>query len=70
MGRPINAHQEDVEEARRAINYFAGLVELAYGESSLDYSDHVNLSLRQPFGVVASIVPWNFPVLLVNLLMS
>lgn len=65
MGKPVLVAEGDVEEARNITNYFAGLVELADGQTSLNSPDHLNMMIRQPFGVVAAIIPWNFPLLLV-----
>lgn len=48
------------------MNYFSGLVEIASGQTSLNAADHLNMMIRQPFGVVAAIVPWNFPTMLVS----
>ena len=66
MGKPVSQVAEDVEEGRNIINYFSGLVEIAGGSASLNSPDHLNLMIRQPFGVVAAIVPWNFPTMLVR----
>ncbi|KAK5047945.1 hypothetical protein LTR84_006135 [Exophiala bonariae] len=64
MGKPISAHREEVDTACSITNFFAGQVEQAYGQSSLNVPNHLNISLRQPFGVVAAIVPWNFPTMI------
>ena len=66
MGKPVTQVAEDVEEGRNIMNYFSGLVEIASGQTSLNSADHVNMMVRQPFGVVAAIVPWNFPTMLVG----
>ncbi|KIW14469.1 hypothetical protein PV08_07253 [Exophiala spinifera] len=64
MGKPVTQVAEDIEEGRNILNYFSGLVELASGQTSLNAPDHLNMMVRQPFGVVAAIVPWNFPTML------
>jgi aldehyde dehydrogenase (NAD+) len=33
------------------------------GTSSLNTPGYVNLTFKQPFGVVAAIIPWNVPLL-------
>lgn len=66
MGKPVTQVADDVEEGRNIMNYFSGLVELANGQTSLNAADHLNMMVRQPFGVVAAIVPWNFPTMLVS----
>ncbi|KAL2835660.1 aldehyde dehydrogenase domain-containing protein [Aspergillus pseudoustus] len=64
MGKPLHDGLGDVQEACDITNYFAGLVELADGETSLNSADTLNISMRQPYGVVASIIPWNFPTMI------
>lgn len=64
MGKPVSAHRGEVETACDITNFFAGQVEQAYGQSSLNAPNHLNISLRQPFGVVAAIIPWNFPTMI------
>lgn len=66
MGKPVTQVSEDIEEGRNIMNYFAGLVELTHGETSLNTPNHLNMMVRQPFGIVAAIVPWNFPTMLVS----
>ena len=66
MGKPVSAAKGDVEEARNITNYFCGLVELADGQASINSPEHLNLMIRQPFGVVAAIIPWNFPLNIVR----
>lgn len=67
MGKPVSQVAEDIEEGRNIMNYFSGLVEPASGQTSLNAADHLNMMVRQPFGVVAAIVPWNFPTMLVSI---
>jgi acyl-CoA reductase-like NAD-dependent aldehyde dehydrogenase len=62
MGKPISTHSIDVNYAVTQYNYFA---EAAYpqGHTSLNTPGFLNMSLRQPFGVVAVIIPWNAPLI-------
>lgn len=62
MGKPVSAHGIDVNYAVTQYNYFA---EAAYpqGHTSLNTPGFLNMSLRQPFGVVAVIIPWNAPLI-------
>ncbi|KAK5679653.1 hypothetical protein LTR17_027585 [Elasticomyces elasticus] len=64
MGKPTSIHRGEVQTACDITNFFAGQVEQAYGQSSLNAPHHINISLRQPYGVVAAIVPWNFPAMI------
>lgn len=66
MGKPLHAGRGDIQEAADISNYFAGLIERAGGETSLNAADVLSISLRQPYGVVASIIPWNFPSMIVG----
>ena len=62
MGKPVSTHGFDVNYAVTQYNYFA---EAAYpqGRTSLNSPGFLNMSLRQPFGVVAVIIPWNAPLI-------
>ena len=64
MGKPISVVRGDIAGACDISYYFSGLIEAAYGQSSINNPGHLHISLRQPFGVVAGIVPWNFPTML------
>jgi aldehyde dehydrogenase (NAD+) len=66
MGKPLSSAAGDIEEARNITNYFSGLLELADGQTALNTSEYLNMSIRQPFGLVAGIVPWNFPSMIVG----
>ena len=60
MGRPVSSYI-DANYAATHFNFFA---EAAYpqGRTSLNTPGFMNMSLRQPFGVVAVIIPWNAPL--------
>jgi aldehyde dehydrogenase (NAD+) len=60
MGRPVSSYI-DSNYAAVHLDYFA---EAAYpqGHTSLNTPGFLNMSLRQPFGVVAIIIPWNAPL--------
>jgi aldehyde dehydrogenase (NAD+) len=61
MGKPVSTFI-DSHYAATHFNYFA---EAAYpqGHTSLNTPGFLNMSLRQPFGVVAIIIPWNAPLI-------
>ncbi|KAH7402087.1 aldehyde dehydrogenase domain-containing protein [Phaeosphaeria sp. MPI-PUGE-AT-0046c] len=60
MGRPVSTYF-DSHYAATHFNYYA---EAAYpqGHTSLNTPGFLNMSLRQPFGVVAIVIPWNAPL--------
>lgn len=60
MGRPIDDYF-DAYYASVHFNYFAE-AGYAQGHTSLNTPGFLNLSLKQPFGVVGIIIPWNAPL--------
>jgi aldehyde dehydrogenase (NAD+) len=62
MGRPVKGYF-DSEAAASRFEYFAEAGYRAQGSTSLNTPGFVNMTFRQPFGVVAAIIPWNVPVL-------
>ena len=64
-GGTIRKVKEDVSLSARAMNYFSKLavmdpVQQADGLSKPGFSQ--NIIMREPIGVVAAIIPWNFPL--------
>jgi aldehyde dehydrogenase (NAD+) len=58
--RPVQLLKKmDVPACAGVFNYFAGSAYHVLGESSLNSADFLNVSLRQPYGVVGLIIPWN-----------
>jgi aldehyde dehydrogenase (NAD+) len=62
MGRPVKGYFDSWVAASR-FEYFAEAGFHAQGKSSLNTPGFVNMTFRQPFGVVAAIIPWNVPIL-------
>lgn len=60
MGRPVSTYFDATVGAK----YFRYFSEAAYpqGGSSLNTPGFVNITLKQPVGVVAAIIPWNAPL--------
>src|SRR5262249_787105 len=54
----------DVFPAVDAFRYYAGWVRKLYGETIPVDGPFLNYTLREPVGVVAGILPWNYPLLL------
>ncbi|KAB8068335.1 aldehyde dehydrogenase domain-containing protein [Aspergillus leporis] len=63
MGKPVS-HYIDGTLAADTFDYFAQTGWQAQGTTSLNTPGHLNLSLRQPYGVVGAIIPWNVPLAL------
>ncbi|KAL4779599.1 aldehyde dehydrogenase domain-containing protein [Aspergillus varians] len=60
-GKPISAYL-DAGIGADAFSYFAEAGWTVQGTSSLNTPGHLNMTLRQPYGVVACIIPWNVPM--------
>jgi len=60
MGKPVSDYF-DADYAGVHFNYF-GEAGYAQGHTSLNTPGFLNMSLRQPFGVVGIIIPWNSPL--------
>jgi acyl-CoA reductase-like NAD-dependent aldehyde dehydrogenase len=67
-GRPLRTEtRPEVHNALRILRYFAGLALEMKGET-IPFAEHVlSFTLREPLGVVAAIIPWNVPVMLMSL---
>lgn len=64
-GKPIqNAVAVDVARAADAFFYFAGWCTKIEGRTIPVRGAYLNYTRREPLGVVAAIIPWNFPLLL------
>lgn len=60
-GNAISGMRGDMKWTSDTLRYFAGLVTEIKGESMSREPGHLNLTLRQPYGVVAKINPFNHP---------
>ncbi|TDX30328.1 gamma-glutamyl-gamma-aminobutyraldehyde dehydrogenase [Modicisalibacter xianhensis] len=64
MGKPIMSSLGDMAGAIGCIRYNAETIDKVYGEVAPTGEDSLGLVLREPLGVVGSIVPWNFPMMM------
>ncbi len=66
-GKPIfESRQIEVPAAAECFQYYAGWADKIHGETIPVKGNYLTYSLREPVGVVAAIVPWNFPLLLTS----
>ena len=61
VGKPIADARDEAALGARIFEYYAGAVSKFFGETIPVARGGLNFTLRQPMGVVAAIVPWNFP---------
>src|ERR1043166_7779441 len=64
-GKPIfESRQIEVPASAECFQYYAGWADKIHGETIPVKGNFLTYTLREPVGVVAAIVPWNFPLLL------
>lgn len=57
------AYEDDMPDAADLYDYYAGWVDKQYGETVPVGPGFLNYTVREPVGVCALVVPWNFPLL-------
>ncbi|MGI8827621.1 MAG: aldehyde dehydrogenase family protein [Chloroflexota bacterium] len=65
-GKPIGDARDDVVSAAGVFEYYAGAATRIMGETIPVTAPGLDLTLREPLGVCAQIVPWNFPILMAS----
>jgi len=64
-GKPIfESRRIELPAAAECFQYYAGWSDKIHGETIPVKGNYLTYTLREPVGVVAAIVPWNFPLLL------
>ena len=61
-GKPIRDARDEVMGAAQCFEYYAGAATRIFGETIPVSAPGLDFTLREPVGVVALIVPWNFPL--------
>ena len=61
VGKPIADARDEIALGARVFEYYAGAVTKFFGQTIPVARGGFDFTLRQPLGVVAAIVPWNFP---------
>jgi betaine-aldehyde dehydrogenase len=61
-GNTITKMRGDVGAAVQAMEFFAGLASEIKGESIPASADNLHITVREPYGVVGRIVPFNHPI--------
>jgi acyl-CoA reductase-like NAD-dependent aldehyde dehydrogenase len=62
-GNPLQMMRKDVSLAAALIDYYVGLAPEIKGETIPATAQTFHFTLREPFGVVARIIPFNHPIL-------
>src|SRR5947208_5428241 len=61
VGKPIADARGEMELVSDVFNYYAGAPERLLGDT-IPVAGGVDMTFREPLGIVALIVPWNFPL--------
>ena len=62
-GNTVTPMRMDVRVSAESLNYYAGLVHELKGETLPDAAGVLHITLREPYGVVARIAPFNHPLM-------
>jgi len=65
-GKPITSARGEVIGASLVFDYYAGAANKVFGQTIPVSKPGIDLTLREPIGVVGLIVPWNFPLLMAS----
>jgi len=63
-GKPLREAKYDVADAANCFRYYAGLMTKPTGQTVDVPSPSVTMIVREPIGVCAQIIPWNYPLLM------
>ena len=65
MGKPIRySRSVDVQLAQNCIRWYGEAIDKLYDQVAPSPEDSLALITREPVGVVAAIIPWNYPMLM------
>jgi acyl-CoA reductase-like NAD-dependent aldehyde dehydrogenase len=64
QGKPIRESKADVAWTIRAFEYWAGAADKIEGETIPVTPNRLTYTIRDPLGVTAHIIPWNYPLAL------
>src|SRR6195256_6928649 len=65
VGKPLGDSLWEMGMVADVFHFYSGAVEKHYGET-IPVAGGVDLTLREPLGVVGGIVPWTFPLMLAS----
>ncbi|HEX2435608.1 MAG TPA: aldehyde dehydrogenase family protein [Solirubrobacterales bacterium] len=64
-GKPIADARGEIGMVATCLRYYAGAPERATGKT-IPVADGIDMTFREPLGVVGMIVPWNFPLVIAS----
>jgi betaine-aldehyde dehydrogenase len=63
-GKPLAESEFDVGDAATCFEYYGGLATKLHGEVLPVPDNALSMALKEPVGVAAQIIPWNYPLLM------
>ncbi len=63
-GKPIVEAEYDIADCATCFEYYGGLATKVLGFVNPVPDNAISLSLKEPIGVAAQIIPWNYPLLM------
>ncbi len=63
-GKPLGQAKGDVAMAARHFEYFAGLADKIQGSTIRVPGNRFDYTVKEPLGVTAHVVPWNYPLVM------
>src|SRR5215217_8835039 len=61
-GKPLKQARTDATVAARYFEFYANTIESFYGDTIASAREIFAYTLREPHGVTAHIIPWNYPI--------
>ncbi len=65
VGKPISSARGEVGMVADVFHFYAGAIDKHYGQT-IPVAGGVDVTFREPLGVVGVIVPWNFPIAILS----
>jgi acyl-CoA reductase-like NAD-dependent aldehyde dehydrogenase len=66
IGKPISSARWEIGAAADVFEFYGGAANKHHGETIPVAKPGIDLTLREPIGVVGLIVPWNFPLMMAS----
>jgi betaine-aldehyde dehydrogenase len=63
-GKPIVEAEYDINDVATCFEYYGGLATKVLGSVNPVPDNAMNFTMREPIGVAAQIIPWNYPLLM------
>jgi len=61
-GKPVRQGVADAQATIRYFEYYGGAADKVHGDTIPFLATHTAITMREPHGVVAGIIPWNYPM--------